>query len=292
MKKILFLLATIIPLTACAGSAYRLPQVSNTDIQAMQSKIAENKAPLKTYERSDSQYKAKLAGITKRLVKNARPLCNHAGYASCYFETRYDSGDTINAYASDGHKITIYRGLLQYLKNEDEMAAVVSHEMGHHLAKHNQETQQNAATGAAISGILTAVLIGAANSNNPYYSAYDQQRDQQTLEDMMVAGAQIGAISYSKEQEREADLLATYLLSRAGYNLKRAQNIMLVLSKTSGEPAINSSAFLDTHPAGIERIVAWEKAIDEIKGNTSKLPYLKDEPAQTSREKNMSKASK
>lgn len=284
MKKILFILALIIPLSACAGSAYRLPQVSNTDIQAMQSKIAESKVPLKTYERSDSHYKAKLAGITKRLAKNARPLCNHAEYTSCYFETRYDSGDKVNAYASEGHKITIYRGLLQYLKNEDEMAAVVAHEMGHHLAKHNEETQQNAAAGAAISGILTAVLIGAANANNPYYNSYQEQQNQKTLENMMHVGAQIGAISYSKEQEREADLLATYLLSRAGYNLKRAQNIMLVLSKTSGEPAINSSAFLDTHPAGIERIVAWEKAIDEIKGNTSKLPYLKDESAQASQE--------
>lgn len=277
MRNFLLLLAAILPLTACAGSAYRLPEVSNADIQAMQSKITENKAPLKTYERSDSKYKATLAGITKRLTKKATPLCEYAGYESCHFETNYDSGDTINAYASQGYKITIYKGLLQYLKNEDEMAAVVAHEMGHHLANHNQETQQNAAAGAAISGILTAVLLGAANANNPYYSSYQRQQDQQTLQDMMQAGAQIGMISYSKEQEREADLLATYLLSRAGYNLKRAQNIMLVLSETSGEAAINSSAFLDTHPAGIERLVAWEKAIDEIKGNPSKLPYLKED---------------
>lgn len=277
MRNFLLLLAAILPLTACAGSAYRLPEVSNADIQAMQSKIAENKAPLKKYERSDSKYKATLASITKRLTKKATPLCEYAEYESCYFETTYDSGDTINAYASQGYKITIYKGLLQYLKNEDEMAAVVAHEMGHHLANHNQETEQNAAAGAAISGILTAVLLGAANANNPYYSSYQQQQDQQTLQDMMQAGAQIGMRSYSKEQEREADLLATYLLSRAGYNLKRAQNIMLVLSETSGEAAINSSAFLDTHPAGIERLVAWEKAIDEIKGNPSKLPYLKED---------------
>ena len=82
--------------------------------------------------------------------------------------------------------------------------------------------------------------------------------------------------SYSKEQEREADLLATYLLSRAGYDLKRAQNIMVVLSDFSGESNISRSAFLDTHPAGVERYVAWDMAIHEVKTNPSKLPYLKE----------------
>jgi len=271
----------ILCLTACAGSAYRLPQVSSADVQAMKEKVTENPVPLKVYERSDQAYKERLATITSRLKKNAKPLCDYAQYESCYFETTYNPEGTVNAYASEGHKITIYRGLLQYLKNNDEIAAVVAHEMGHHLAKHNQETEQNAAAGAAISGILTAVLLGAANANNPYYNAYQQQQDQQTIENMMAAGAHIGAISYSKEQEREADLLATYLLSRAGYDLKRAQNVMLVLSEFSGETGISSSAFLSTHPAGVERIVSWEKAIDEIRSNPSKLPYsVKDTGAE------------
>lgn len=176
-------------LTGCAGSAYQLPQVSNADLQAMEKKVAADQAPLKVYKRSDKSYKQTLASITKRLTKNAKPLCEHAGYTSCHFQVAYSPDDTMNAYASEGYKITIHRGLLQYLKNNDEMAAVVAHEMGHHLANHNQEKQQNAATGAAISGILTAVLIGAANANNPYYSGYQQQQDQQTIENMVHAGA-------------------------------------------------------------------------------------------------------
>ncbi len=245
-------------------------------MQAMQKKITDNKSELRIYERSDQKYKQILANISSRLLKNAQPLCDHANYPSCHFKVIYNPEDTMNAYASETYKITIYRGLLQYLKNNDEIAAVVAHEMGHHLAHHNEEMTQNAAAGAAVSGIITAVLLGAANANNPYYNAYQQQQDHQTLENMMSAGAEIGAISYSKEQEREADLLATYLLSRAGYDLKRAQNIMLVLAKFSGETDSSRSAFLDTHPAGIERFVAWEKAIEEVKNNKSKLPYLKE----------------
>lgn len=265
-------------LTGCAGSAYKLPQVTDADMQAMEKKIADNKQPLKIYKRSDRQYTERLAGISRRLGKNARPLCEHAEYHSCYFQVIYDPDDTVNAYASEGHKITVYRGLLQYLKNDDEMAAVVAHEMGHHLANHNEETMQNAAAGAVVSGLLTAVLLGAANANNPYYNtSYQQQQQRKTIEDMMRVGAEIGVLSYSKEQEREADLLATYLLSRAGYNLGRAQNIMLVLANFSGEKRADRAAFLDTHPAGTERFVAWEKAMEEVAANTTKLPYRKEE---------------
>lgn len=280
MLRTFIALTCVLFLTACAGSAYRLPQVSNADIQAMQEKITENAAPLKVYERSDKKYEQMLASITGRLKKNAKPLCDYAQYESCYFQTVYDPGGEVNAYASEGYKITVYRGLLQYLKNNDEIATVVAHEMGHHLANHNQEKQDNAAVGAAVSGILTTVLMAAANANNPYYDQYQQEQNQQTIENMMEAGANLGALSYSKEQEREADLLATYLLSRAGYNLTRAENIMLVLSETSGETDISSSAFLDTHPGGIERLVAWEKAIEEIQNNPSKLPYPKDVESQ------------
>ena len=274
--KQLCLVAVILCLTGCAGSAYRLPQVNEADVQAMQQKIANNTKPLKVYDRSDKTYKQKVASITGRLTKNAKPLCEYAEYKSCYFKATYNPDKTFNAYASEGYKITVFRGLLQHLKNDDEIAAVIAHEMGHHLAHHNEERQQNAAAGAAISGILTAVLLGAANANNPYYNQYQAQQDQKTVEDMMSAGAGIGVLSYSKEQEREADLLATYLLSRAGYNLNRAQNIMLVLANVAGENTNSRTAFLDSHPAGIERFVAWDKAIKEVKNNPSKLPYLKE----------------
>ncbi len=278
MHRVFILSFCVLSLTGCAGSAYRLPQVSDADMQAMQKKIETNKEPLKVYERSDKKNKQMLASIADRLSKNTKPLCKYTEYESCHFQVVYNPEDEVNAYASEGYKITLYRGMMQYLKNNDEVAAVVAHEMGHHLANHNQERAENAATGAAISGIITAVLLGAANANNPYYSPYQQQQNQQTIENMVNAGAEIGAISYSKEQEREADLLAAYLLSRAGYNLKRAQNVMLVLSKFAGESSSSRAAFLDTHPAGVERFVAWEKAIDEVKNNPSKLPYLNENP--------------
>jgi len=248
----------------------------------MEEKISAESKPLKIYKRSDAYYKSTLAAISNRLARNARPLCEDSGYTACRFEVSYSPEMTVNAYASNGYKVVVFKGLLQYLATTDEMAAVVAHEMGHHLAKHNEETERNAVAGAAISGVLTAVILGAANANNPYYSPYQQRQTQQTIENMMRLGAAIGIRSYSKEQEREADLLATYLMSRSGYDLRRGQNVMVVLARFAGEEAASPThkAFLESHPAGAERVVAWQKAIEEIKTNKTKLPYPKKQAQQ------------
>lgn len=262
-------------ITACTGSAYKLPAVSSDETAQIQYEIDADTTELKTYKRSDADYKKRIATISKRLQKSAEPLCELAEY-SCYFEVIYSNENTVNAYAHEDYKITVFKGLLQYLKNNEEMAAVIAHEMGHHLAQHNQEKTQNAQAGAAITGILTAVLIGAANANNPYYSSYQQQQNQQTIEDMMMVGAEIGAVSYSKEQEREADLLGAYLLEYAGYDLDKAQKLLYVFTKITGDEVDGHAALLDTHPPTPERLVAWKKAIEEIESNETKLPYLKD----------------
>jgi predicted Zn-dependent protease len=89
----------------------------------------------------------------------------------------------------------------------------------------------------------------------------------------MGVGAQLGALSYSKEQEREADLLSAYLMARADYDLRRAGRVWWVLAQQDKEK-VKASLF-DTHPAGPERIVAWEKAIVEVEKSPDKLPPWK-----------------
>lgn len=273
--------ACLLVLAGCTGSAYQLPTVDDAALQAMQEEMYANRAPLKMHHRSKSQYEKMLASINNRLVENAQPLCDHAGYVSCLFQTSYNGGDEANAYASEEYKITVYRGLLQYLENDDEIAAVVAHEMGHHLAQHNKEKGENIATGAVVTGVLAAVLVGTTSANNPYYTSYNQQQDAAAVQDMMEFGAEMGSISYSKEQEREADLLGAYLLARAGYDLDRAKNTLVVLSKLPGGTDRSRASLTDTHPASAERLVAWEKAIDEVRNNHSKLPYLKEDNAES-----------
>lgn len=267
----LYTMLTVI-LSGCSGTGHTLPMISSSEISSIQAELDADKSPLKLFNRRDAKYKADIIRINNRLLKNAHPLCDYTGYTSCFFQTVYSPEDTINAYASENYKITVYKGLLDYLQTEDEIAAVIAHEMGHHLADHNNEQTQNVAVGAAISGILTAIVIGAANANNPYYSSYQSQTDQNTIENMAKLGAEIGQISYSKEDEREADLLGAYLLARAGYNLKKAERIFTVMSKLPDAQNKKSASLFDTHPASVERVASWREVTKEIKGKTIKLP--------------------
>ena len=271
------LVCSLLLTSACSGSAYKLPNVSPEEKKAAEEKIASDISKLKVYKRSDSAYKTRIANISKRLHKGAGPLCEQAEYDPCYFEVIYSDENVVNAYAHEDYKITVFKVLLQYLKNDDEMAALVAHEMGHHLAKHNQETLRNAQTGAVVSGVFTALLLGAANANNPYYyNSYQQQQDQKTINDMMQVGFEIGKVSYSKEQEREADLLAAYLLGHSGYNLDKAQGMMYTLARLNGDEikVEGKAALLKTHPPTSERYIAWAKAKEEIQHSASKLPVL------------------
>lgn len=271
----LLLIIFVLPTAACTGSAYKLPAVSHSEIAQIEAEVAADERELKVYKRSDATYKKRIASISRRLQKSAEPLCELAEFHTCKFEVRYDNEDIVNAYAHENYKITVHKGLLKYLKNNDEMAALVAHEMGHHLANHNEETRKNAETGAVVSGVLTAVLVGMANANNPYYDSYQQQRDQEAIESMMAVGAEIGKLSYSKDQEREADLLAAYLMEHAGYDLEKGQNLLYTMAKISGDDVPGKAALMDTHPPSTERVAAWRKAIDEIDANEEKLPYLK-----------------
>jgi predicted Zn-dependent protease len=85
----------------------------------------------------------------------------------------------------------------------------------------------------------------------------------------MQLGAQVGAISFSKEQEREADLLAAYLLERADYDLDKAGRVFTVLARMDER---TEASLFDTHPAGPERIAAWEHAKAEVAASPDKLP--------------------
>jgi predicted Zn-dependent protease len=87
----------------------------------------------------------------------------------------------------------------------------------------------------------------------------------------MTYGGKIGQLSFSKEQEREADLLAAYVLARAGIDLQRAGRMFEVLAKLDGYAL---SSWKNTHPMGAERVVAWRKAMAEVDASSDKLPTV------------------
>jgi len=264
MKRVATLALAVALLGGCSGAQYMLPQLSDADISRAALTVQGDVSGLPKFNRSLNENRELLYKVSRRLEPASRALCEHAKVANCYFYVIFHDKDDVNAYANEKREVHVNRGLLDYLETEEEVAAVVAHEMGHHIAQHVEETQANAAIGA----IIGAVLVGAALAATNYEGTPNQT--QQILNDSAGVGAMFGQLSFSKEQEREADMLAAYILERSHYDLRKAGHTFTVLARMNREKT--RSTMFDTHPAGPERIAAWEKAAAEVEASPDKFP--------------------
>ncbi|UWR24226.1 M48 family metallopeptidase [Sulfitobacter sp. S190] len=122
-------------------------------------------------------------------------------------------------------------GLIADARNADELAFVLGHEAAHHIAGHIARQQQNAVAGAVIfAGLAT---LGGGNAT--------------TVRDAQRLGATVGARSYSKDFELEADALGTIITARAGYNPLRGAEFFTRIPDPGDK-------FLGTHPPNKARI--------------------------------------
>ena len=256
------LVAACLALQGCGGTAFTLPPVSEKEaLLAAQEVEADPHLP--QFPRGRTYYQEAIDRIDIQLTQHVGPICARARTDKCRFIFHYVADDEVNAFADEGGHIYLHRGLLDYLESDEEIAAAMAHEMGHQIAGHVEESKSSILLGALIGGLL---MGGAAVAGGATQSDADQMADQG-----MEVGAQIGMLSFSKEQEREADLLAAYVLARAGIDLERAGGTFEVLAKLDDKAW---ASWKDTHPAGPARIVAWRKAMAEVEASSDKLPVM------------------
>ena len=121
--------------------------------------------------------------------------------------------------------------LIATVQNADELAFVMGHEAAHHIESHIAKQQRNATAGAVIFGSLAAITGGG---DKLVQSAQD-------------VGATLGARSYSKDFELEADRLGTIITHKAGYNPVLGAAFFTKIA----DPG---NTFLGTHPPNAARI--------------------------------------
>ena len=164
----------------------------------------------------------------------------------------------LNATCAPGGKITFYTGIIEQLNlNDDEIAAIMGHEIAHALREHGRERVSQAAAQNVLVNIAMAVA-------GPYGSAVSAANQ--------VAQYAI-ILPNSRENESEADAIGLELAARAGYDPMGAISVwQKMLKATKGK---SSPEFLSTHPSGetrIEQLSALMPAVEPLYKAAPKPP--------------------
>jgi beta-barrel assembly-enhancing protease len=146
-----------------------------------------------------------------------------------------DDSKTVNAFATPGGYLYVYRGLLETANNEAELAAVMAHETGHVVARH--------AARSMVASYGLDAMVALAAGNNPGLL---------TKITTNIAGQGV-MLSHSRADETEADEYGARYASLAGYDPHAFSAFFTRLQQSEGSsPAVLS--YLSDHPATGDRI--------------------------------------
>ena len=252
-------------LCGCAGAVHQLPEISPNKLSLARAEVQLAGGRPQRRPVSDDEVEETLRSATWRILAPASQLCREMDVGVCDWKFRLSSDRSLNARAVPGGFIIVNRGIVEYAANEEEICLVIAHEIGHQAANHIQSGQRNQVVGALI-GALVLGAVGALASQGSTSSA---QTVRSTAELGRDIGAYVGRISYSKEQEREADYLAAAILYRAGVDLDKARGFLVTMSRASRH---KETGMLDTHPAGPDRIAGWDQAVQQLRASNGRLP--------------------
>lgn len=242
----------------CAGAVHRLPEVSDGNIAAARAELRMS-LPSRRRWVSDDEVLRTLRSAIQLVRAPATTLCREMEVGVCDWKFGVSRDREMNATAMGYGQIVLNRGIVEYAANDEEVCMVVAHEIGHHAANHIARGTSNQMIGALIGVALVGLAGAAAGSSPDPYAARTAAR----------LGASIGQLSFSKEQEREADYMAALILYRAGVDLDKARGLLVGMAAGSRHMV---TTFMDTHPAGPERIAAWDRAVAEIRASNGRLP--------------------
>lgn len=157
-----------------------------------------------------------------------------------------------NAFALPGNKIGIYAGMIALVDNQDQLAAVIGHEVGHVLAKHSNERASQEM--AVNQGLAIVQAVGSPQSALG-----------QTAFGLLGVGAEYGILMpFSRVQESEADMIGVDLMAKAGFDPR--QSIALWQKMEQASQGRQPIEFMSTHPAHATRIQSLEQHMPQAMG--------------------------
>jgi Zn-dependent protease with chaperone function len=231
--KVVLALATAVVMAGCDVTTVGMPMPDADKTKQPQTMTLAQPNPVST-----NQAARNFVEVISRVEHVAEATCRaKSPGAFCDFQIGVDDREGLppNAYQTIDNfgrpVIAFTLSLLVMTRNQDELAFILGHEAGHHIAGHIERTQQSAMAGALIGGAL-ASLSGAAAAE---------------IDQAQQMGAQVGARRYSKDFELEADALGTLIAFRAGYD-------PLIGAQFFARIPDPGNRFLGTHPPNAARV--------------------------------------
>ena len=221
-----------------------------------------NQAAAKAYSQTIREAQAKhLLNTNATEVQRVRQVAARLTRASGAFrpdapgwpwESNVLSSQEINAWCMPGGKIAVYTGLIEKLNlNDNELAAVMGHEIAHALREHGREKAGQAA-GMNVATSIGGALLGA-------YFGFDSSLGQTALD-------AVGELAFmrpnSRGMEQEADRIGIELAARAGYDPYAAITLWEKMERTSGS---RMPQWLSTHPSHESRIADLRIYADRVR---------------------------
>ncbi|HET6655650.1 MAG TPA: M48 family metallopeptidase [Gammaproteobacteria bacterium] len=242
MKRLWMVLAPVLLLAACATSPTGNPQLSFFP----ESELAQMGATAYQQQKQELPV-AKNPAVRSYVQCVAQHITTVVGSPKKWEVTVFQK-DVANAWALPGGYIGVYTGLLDYARDQAQLAAVLGHEVSHVLAHHaNARLSTAYATQAGLQ--VTQALLGQDGTKNSLLMA------------ALGLGTQVGILlPYSRSQESEADILGLKLMARAGFDPREAIQLWQNMAKAGGSAP---PAFLSSHPANETRIHDLEAHMDE-----------------------------
>ena len=196
----------------------------------------------------DQQHVARVRTITQRLIPQVGVFRKDA--LQWKWESNVLTSKDINAWCMPGGKMAVYTGLIERLNaTDDELAAVMGHEIAHALREHARERIGNQmATSAAstVGAIALEIFTGVRVDPN-------------------LASSVLGAVTVlpnSRQNESEADIIGVELMARAGYDPRASLSLWRKMGQVAGGGG--GPEFLSTHPSGETRLRELQGYVDKV----------------------------
>lgn len=227
MKSLRALSLILLAVLSAGGCA--LPLGSESEMNT-QGDAEFRKIRAKTPVSTDARLRAYVNCVANAIVRELP-----APYADQAWDVEVFDSEDINAFALPGGNIGVFTGIFKVAKNQDQLAAVIGHEVAHVTEKHAlKRYNREATTQVGVVGVAVATGTGQAGA------------------DLLGMAAQLGvSLPFSRGDESEADTVGLRFMAAAGFDPRASVPLWQNMKK---ENKLGPPQFLSTHPSSENRI--------------------------------------